>query len=312
MSKLRRSRRVWQVSTIFLLAGCETLPALVQLGVAFGNDMISAAAHNYAPQYAVQVESLFSTIASNITGLEFGAQAASSAADQEIGGYVEASAYDTSEPDLDTQEQTAYPLEPAGNTMATNLMVWRAGANHLSQVNNGDRLVDGGGDPQAGDRLKIHFRTNCECYVYVIGVDSTGYVAQIFPDSDEQLINPVSSNQDYVLPGGDYWWGLDQTSGVEHVYFIASREPRGEIEAALAAITAQPRRAITDQIQPVNEPVLLSTRGLVKVFVPDSAKPTQALVGPEESQVSASLNSEVFTSRNLNDDLMVTKWFYHD
>src|SRR5262249_7292925 len=49
-------------------------------------------------------------------------------------------------------------------------------------IQDGEVLRDGGSDPRKGDVAKFSFRTNCDCYVYVIGVDATGYVARIFPE----------------------------------------------------------------------------------------------------------------------------------
>ena len=56
---------------VVLLAACQAvLPALAQLGVAFGQDVLSATSVNYTPRYAVQVEQLLVAMAREMTGVQ--------------------------------------------------------------------------------------------------------------------------------------------------------------------------------------------------------------------------------------------------
>ncbi len=128
------------------------------------------------------------------------------------------------------------------------------------------------------------FQTNCTCWVYVIGVDATGYVARIFPDSDGSLTNPVAPGANHLMPGGDQWWALDDQRGIEQIYFVASREQRPDIEAAIDRLASQPRRLNAAGLQPVMEPAVVpATRGLVKVEAP--APVTLPLAGRAPARV---------------------------
>ena len=122
-------------------------------------------------------------------------------------------------------------------------------------IQDGDTLRDGGSDPRKGDVMKFSFRVNCDCYVYVIGADATGYIARIFPDPASGLSNPVRANQQYVVPGGTSWYGLDQYKGVEQVFFIASRGPRKDIENPLSQLAQTARASLTKNFRAVREAV---------------------------------------------------------
>src|SRR5262249_10675169 len=133
-------------------------------------------------------------------------------------------------------------------------------------IQDGYTLRDGGSDPRKGDVIKVSFRANCDCYVYVIGADATGYIARIFPDPASRQPNPVQANRPYVVPEGTQWYGLDQYKGVEQVFFIASRTPRQDIEGPLSQLAQTPRSALPQNYRSVREAAQSdASRGLVKV-----------------------------------------------
>ena len=175
----------------------------------------------------------------------------------------------------------------------------------LDAIQDGAVLYDGRGDARAGDKLKITFKTNCECYVYIIGIDATGYVAQIFPDPDSMTGNPAQRDRQYTLPEGDVWWGLDEYRGIETVYFVASQTRRLDIEDAIAKMASIKRR-IPKDYQPVQvAAVIPHTRGLVKV------KAAPATTVTTESGTAYAVTPTAFSSVVSGVDLVITRWFSH-
>lgn len=192
-------------------------------------------------------------------------------------------------------------------SLGVALLVQRAGSDRLEVVQDGDVLRDGRGDPSRGDLLRVHFQANCACWVYVIGIDATGFVARIFPDPDDALTNPVQPGVNYLMPGGSQWWALDDHRGVEQIYFVASREPRPDIEAAVAQLAGQPRRTGGDSYQPVREPAIVPvTRGLVKV---DAPAPVRVPMG---GAAPAVVTPTIFTNSDQTTDVVITRWFRHE
>jgi hypothetical protein len=175
----------------------------------------------------------------------------------------------------------------------------------LEAIGDGAVLYDGRGDARAGDKLKITFKANCECYVYIIGIDATGYVAQIFPDPDSASGNPVQRDRQYTLPAGDVWWGLDEYRGIETIYFVASQTRRRDIEDVVTKMAGTKRRVPNDY-QPVQKAAVIpQTRGLVKV----QAAPATTVT--TESGSTYAVTPTAFTSAVSGVDLVITRWFSH-
>ena len=69
-------------------------------------------------------------------------------------------------------------------------------------MNDGEVLKDGGANPEAGDRFKIVVRLNCDCYLYIMSIDGSGWAEPVFPKKDGKTPNPVSKDQEYAFPEG--------------------------------------------------------------------------------------------------------------
>lgn len=348
---LRRSRSWLVVGAGLALAACQALPPVVSTAlVGFGQDVLAAAAQNFAPQYAASVQNLFYAMAETATGMPFAQQAEGGEAQdgyadepyagedvyaQETydGGYDQG-AYDAGDyaeenhgGDAYGQEEygTGYTEAAYGSTSTGGVQAAQVGAAagislevallaqqrtpdgqvRMRPVHDGDVLYDGRGDPARGDKIKIFFTANCACYVYVIGIDATGYVASIFPEG-VPAASVVRPGERYLVPGGTTWWGLDDYRGIEQVYFIASHERRRDIEDLVAQLAGQ-RPALPADYRPVREPAIVAmTRGLVQVqSAPPTAVPTEY---GSEQQISPTL----FKSTVADADLVITRWFRHE
>ena len=87
-----------------------------------------------------------------------------------------------------------------------------------------------------GDHYKITFTPDKDAYVYIFQADSSGQMFQLFPMEDLKGVrvdnfNPVRTGQQVVLPAPDKAFRLDDKTGTERIYFIASVQPNAEIEA---------------------------------------------------------------------------------
>lgn len=196
---------------------------------------------------------------------------------------------------------------PEPLALGTALLVQRAGSEVLEQIDDGAVLRDGRGDVTRSDRIKVHFQSNCACYVYVIGIDATGKVARIFPDAEDGRTNPVVPGENYLLPGGSQWWALDDYRGIEQIYFVAAREPRPQIEQALRALAETGSGDVSRNYRAVAEPAIPPpTRGLVKI---DVARPVPM---PVAGVTDSAVRPTVFTGAESGVDVVVTRWFRHE
>ncbi len=190
--------------------------------------------------------------------------------------------------------------------LEADILAQRAGSTRLVAIEDGEVLRDGGNNPASGDLLKVQFKANCACYIYVIGVDATGYVAQIYPDAEEGHSNPVAPGRNYLVPAGPQdWWAMDSFKGVEQVFFIASYVQRDDIEQVLSRMANQPRNVSVQSYQPVSEAAYApSTRGLVKV----KTGPVTVNTGSGAQSVTPTL----FSSEETTGEVVVTRWFHHE
>lgn len=188
-------------------------------------------------------------------------------------------------------------------TLEADVLARRRDSSELKAIEDGATLHDGGDNPTDGDLLKLRFRANCACHVYVVGVDATGYVARIYPDPEEDHRNPVTPGVHYLVPAGDSdWWAMDAFKGVEHVFFVASYLPRPDIARLLDVLGDSPRDVDPGSFQPVNAAAIVpATRGLVKV----STSPATS------AEPRAAAEAAVFTSEQPGNELVVTRWFHH-
>lgn len=219
--------------------------------------------------------------------------------------------YDAEGGEADSFEPMGYdvydvPIADAAPTLDVTLLARISGADGRPVVRNvvdGDVLRDGNGDPQLGDKIRIEVRSDCGCYLYVFGIDATGWVTAIHPEAGG-VAAPLVPQRTMRFPRGDAWWGLDTYRGVEHLYFVLSRTPRPELEARLAALPdTRPAAPSFAGYTPVSAQLPIASRGLVKVQTDPAAPSLPPGAAPAGDR---------FTTTMADADLVVTRWFRHE
>jgi len=302
------------VSVILLASACaEVVPILTAAAVNFGKNLVDTASQNAGAKYGSEVEQLILALAykalqavpAGQTGTTSGYDIAAS-----FGSYA-GPAFHTNSADPYASDTFSRGVALVGPVELDVALLARReasnGAVTLEPVQDGDTLHDGRGDPQAGDKIKVAFKANCDCHVYIIGIDATGHVAQIFPDPDTPaLSNPVQADMQYMMPEGEDWWGLDEFRGTETIYFVASPRQRQDIEQAIGQLRSQSRSVSPEDYQPVTEAAVVPLpRGLVKVS--QAAAIQVATTGGAQQTVTPT----AFLSNTAGADLVITRWFNH-
>jgi|SRR5882672_8556124 len=332
------------LATSIFVGGCASIASLASK---WSSDLVSAASQNYSPQYSSQLEKLLAavhldqavkrlpggTTPTSATG-QYPPYAAATPAYPDS-NYPQQNPYGSpqvsqgsgaspypAQPDPYSSAQSPYPQAgsaqqspygaPAASAIVLDVAVLAQRASERAArrtdpvpIQDGETLRDGGSDPRKGDVVKFSFRANCDCYVYVIAIDATGYVARVFPE--QQGGNPVRANQQYVAPQGTAWYGLDQYKGTEQIFFIASRQPRPDIENSLSQLAKTDRSSLSRNFRPVREAAVdPATRGLVRVQMG-----TQSSVRTESGQ-QYSFTPQAFAAQPGTDDVAVTRWFRHE
>jgi hypothetical protein len=87
--------------------------------------------------------------------------------------------------------------------------------------------LDRGDEPllQAGDRVRIYYRTSEDAHVAIFQVNTDGFTRLVYPRSPQEN-SFVRGGRDYrlLLPQSPYWY-VDDAPGVGYFFIVATREP---------------------------------------------------------------------------------------
>jgi hypothetical protein len=173
--------------------------------------------------------------------------------------------------------------------------VYEGGRYHARPIINGDTLT-------RDDNYKVMFKSNIRCFMYVAQLDSTGKLDPIFPSSRLSWGNPLESQVIYSIPQDNEWFYLDENTGVETVYFIASRTRRPDLEELFRNIELKNQSLTQLAYVSIERPPVI-TRGIGGVRLGSD----QAVKFRDGSH--GQYSSTLFSS--IQADFVMTRWFYH-
>ena len=148
--------------------------------------------------------------------------------------------------------------------------------NYLYRDGGNFRSFGEGSVLHSGDSLKLLFKPTETAYVYIFIVDSHGNIGRLFPTDDfkgasQANRNPVQKGMQYFVPAARKSFRLDQNTGKESIYFIATREADEVLEQQYQTLfVAQQDQAV--------ETITLIQEKLVIAF---KKKEKQRLIEPE-------------------------------
>ena len=86
------------------------------------------------------------------------------------------------------------------------------------------------------DNYALYLKPAQDCWIYIYQADSDGNTLRLFPNDDFKTAgNPLSAGREYWAPNdGDYYF-LDEHTGKETIYVVASRKPKPALEELVSA-----------------------------------------------------------------------------
>jgi len=88
-------------------------------------------------------------------------------------------------------------------------------------------------DLRSGDQIKFFLKVNKNCFVYLIYRSSQGELSVLFPQRFKLLSAEYTVSGDHYIPKGDEWFELDEHTGEERFYLLASVERLLELETLI-------------------------------------------------------------------------------
>ena len=210
------------------------------------------------------------------------------------------------DPSLQVPEQpTSQPVGGIQLDVALVKKTFVNGAEMLLPIKDGDVLKDGRGNAKAGDKFRIMFRANTDCYVYVIAIDGSAWAQGVFPSVTSPFANPVKPGKQYVIPENNNWFSLDQFKGIETVFFVASPEKRQDIEDILAGIAGRERH-------PKAKPQQVTEAPIIPAGFHRSQQSTTPFTSGQDGSSDQGLMPTTYFTQKAGEALRVTRWFRHE
>jgi hypothetical protein len=146
-------------------------------------------------------------------------------------------------------------------------------------------LLENGARLSSSDKYRITLRAPDPVYFYVFQIDTHGQVEWVFPENSYSRYstgaNPVSADKTVKVPEGETtMFFLDDRTGVEHIYVVATAKRWTTLENKLAALcrrlgTSASRGGVVDA------PFGLKLRGIGGIASDsgDDSRPVSGLQG---------------------------------
>jgi hypothetical protein len=191
---------------------------------------------------------------------------------------VESSRTITSQP---KPEESLAPDQPPSSP-PTDFLYFKINHVYRSQGKGAFNVLKNNSILQSGDHYKIIFTPNQDCYVYIFQVDSANMIYSLFPM--EQFgkltlnnLNPIKAGQTYYIPAEEKSFILDNQTGTERIYFLASFERDIELEAEYQrTVEIQKRRNLEEQLQQIDKLLnyAIDLKGEAEIIVEPDAHAT--------------------------------------
>ncbi|MGD9045786.1 MAG: DUF4384 domain-containing protein [Desulfobacterales bacterium] len=86
-------------------------------------------------------------------------------------------------------------------------------------------------DLKTGDQIKFFLKVNKSCFVYLIYRSSQGDLSVLFPHRFKLKSVEYTVAGNHYIPKGDQWFELDEHTGEERFYLLASKKRLMDLEA---------------------------------------------------------------------------------
>ncbi len=83
---------------------------------------------------------------------------------------------------------------------------------------------------KSGDQIKFFLRIENKCFVYLIYHSSQGDISLLFPYRFKLWDTDCRISRNYYVPKDDQWYKLDEYTGTEKLYLLASADRLAEFE----------------------------------------------------------------------------------
>jgi hypothetical protein len=95
-------------------------------------------------------------------------------------------------------------------------------------------VVSEGSVLRSYDNFQVHLEVSRPTYVYILIYDSQGKAGLLFPDAKIDRSEFIEAGRKTEIPRRNLWFWLDEHTGTETIYVLASEKPMSDIQGLLA------------------------------------------------------------------------------
>jgi hypothetical protein len=164
----------------------------------------------------------------------------------------------------ESKEEIALNSKPLVHqeTAALNLRMNIIGQRKESDGSYVEVLVNEGSVLRSRDNFQVHLQADRPAYVYILIYDSEGRASQLFPDPKIEHLGALEAGESLVVPQAGSWFWLDDSSGTETIYVLASEKPMNDIRDLLAKMQTADDRAQRRASEEISERIAVMQRGV--------------------------------------------------
>jgi hypothetical protein len=160
------------------------------------------------------------------------------------------------------KEEVAVAKEPAAVAMPLRLSMNIIGQRKEPDGTYTEILVSEGSALRSGDNFQIHLEASRPAYVYILMYDSEGKAGQLSPDPKVSQSGSVEGGRKLVVPARDLWFWLDESTGTETIYVLASEKPMADIRGLLAQMEGGSEASQQRASRQIKERIAVLQRGV--------------------------------------------------
>ena len=123
-------------------------------------------------------------------------------------------------------------------------------------------FVNEGGTLRSRDNFQVHLEASRPAYIYILIYDSEGKASQLFPNPKIEESGFAQADQSLVVPGADSWFWVDDSTGTETIYVLASEKPMTDIRGLMAKMETTDDTGQQRASQEIKERIAVLQRGV--------------------------------------------------
>jgi hypothetical protein len=113
-----------------------------------------------------------------------------------------------------------------------------------------EKIIKEGDTLYSNGYCRINFELDQDGYAYVLLYDSTNKLHQLYPDYDTAILQKVKAKTKYTIPEGeDNWFRLDDYTGTETVFILASSKPISGLRETFADLQGLSREEVVKTLK---------------------------------------------------------------